>query len=236
MKAVAYIRVSGKSQVDGDGPDRQRQAIVEFCATHELNYAADLFEQGVSGTVEGLDRPKFAEALNLAASWGHAIIVERMDRLARDLMVQELILRECRERGVKVFATDQGLVDMASEGGDPSRVLIRQIMGAIAQWEKSVIVMKLRKARDRKRAETGRCEGPKPYGATGEERRVIDRILSLCDQGFSSVVIAQTLNREGHVRRGGLGWHGLAVYRVLKNQKGIHKCEAEDSITHQTKP
>jgi len=47
---------------------------------------------------------------------------------------------------------------------DPTRVLIRQVLGAVAQFEKSVIVAKLRAARVRKRRETGRCEGRKPFG------------------------------------------------------------------------
>ena len=39
-----------------------------------------------------------------------------------------------------------------------------QMMGAIAQYEKAMIVLKLRAARECKKARTGRCEGCKPYG------------------------------------------------------------------------
>jgi hypothetical protein len=46
---------------------------------------------------------------------------------------------------------------------DPTRILVRQMMGAVAQYEKSQIVLKLRGARMRKRAKEGRCEGRKPY-------------------------------------------------------------------------
>lgn len=38
------------------------------------------------------------------------------------------------------------------------------MMGAVAQYEKSQIVLKLRGARLRKKAKTGRCEGRKPFG------------------------------------------------------------------------
>ena len=41
---------------------------------------------------------------------------------------------------------------------------MRQIFGAIAEYEKTMIVIKLRGARQRKKARTGRCEGRKPYG------------------------------------------------------------------------
>jgi hypothetical protein len=40
--------------------------------------------------------------------------------------------------------------------------MVRQILGAISQFEKASLVAKLRHARDRKRAELGRCEGRKP--------------------------------------------------------------------------
>jgi hypothetical protein len=47
---------------------------------------------------------------------------------------------------------------------DPSRKLMRQIFGAIAKYEKTMIVLKLRGARVRMRARISRCEGAKPYG------------------------------------------------------------------------
>src|SRR5204863_235004 len=104
-------------------------------------------------------------------------VVERLDRLARDLMVSEFLLKELRIRGIKVFATDQGaLIDMANNEGDPTRKLIRQIIAALSEWEKSQLVLKLRVARERKRKQTGRCEGPLPYGSITAERIILDTI------------------------------------------------------------
>lgn len=53
---------------------------------------------------------------------------------------------------------------------DPSRKLMRQIFGAIAEYEKTMIVLKLRGARVRMRARNGRCEGAKPYGELPGEK------------------------------------------------------------------
>jgi DNA invertase Pin-like site-specific DNA recombinase len=47
---------------------------------------------------------------------------------------------------------------------DASRIMMRQIFGAVAQYEKAMIVGKLRGARQRVKAKTGRCEGRKHYG------------------------------------------------------------------------
>lgn len=225
MKAIAYIRVSGQGQCEGDGPDRQREKIKAFCASHLFQYAAEAFEQGVSGTVEALDRPAFVDALSLVPANNtvgenpYCIVVERMDRLARDLMVQELLLSECRKRGIKVYAADQGLIDVANDAGNPTQTLVRQIMGAIAQWEKSVIVMKLRGARERKKRETGRCEGPLPYGATQAEQEVLDFIRRGLQDGRPYSHIAASLNLSGLKTRTGKPWSKARVAHVWFKQK-----------------
>ena len=55
MNVISYIRVSGKSQIDGDGPDRQRLAVSAFCEAHGLSHLREFFDEGVSGTE--MDRP-----------------------------------------------------------------------------------------------------------------------------------------------------------------------------------
>jgi len=246
MKAFAYIRVSGKAQVDGDGPDRQRDKIADFCKKNSIEFLTDFFEQGVSGTVEAFDRPAFVEMLSeidrVDRAWLETheangdiakypqmpcvrleekmcVVVERMDRLARDLMVQEMLLVECRKRGIRVYATDQGLVDVANDGGDPSRTLIRQIFGAIAQWEKSVIVMKTRSARDRIRKATGRCEGVKPYGELPGESTILGHIRNWRSQGLAYRDIAGSLNLSGYKTRHGQPWTKKHVANVLQTQR-----------------
>lgn len=230
MKAFAYIRVSGKAQVDGDGPDRQREKILAFCVKNGLTFANEFFEEGVSGTVDGLDRPAFVRLLGEAELYPPddrrpCIVVERMDRLARTLVVQEVLLAECKKRGIKVFSADRGeLVDQASDGADPSVVLIRQILGAVAQWEKSVIVMKLKAAKDRKRRETGRCEGPKPYGSRPGESEILNYALSLKQLGFPMAHVAGSLNLCGFKTRTGKQWNKARVAHLFQSTKE-QKCE-----------
>lgn len=66
-------------------------------------------------------------------------------------------------------------------------MLVRQIFGAIAQYEKAMLVMKLAGARQRVKARDGRCEGDKPYGAHPKypgEPEVIEQIRALRGQGM----------------------------------------------------
>lgn len=201
INAFGYVRVSGRGQMDGDGPQRQRDAIEKFCAAINIDLAGIFTDGGVSGTVEAMDRPQFTEMIGYIEREDteavETIVVERLDRLARDLIVQEMLLAECRKRGIRVYAVDQGLINQASADIDPTRTLIRQVIGALSQWEKSSLVLKLRAARDRKRAATGRCEGPLPYGHKPGEADIIKYVTSAHYAGSSFADIANLLRLEG---------------------------------------
>ena len=220
MNIYGYIRVSGAGQLDGDGFDRQREKVILFCQKHDLTLRGSYEEPAVSGTVEAMDRPTFAQMIrDIIASEGQvtAIVVERMDRLARDLMVSEFLLRECRSRNIKVFAADQeALIDLASNDVDPTRVLIRQVLGALSQWEKSMLVAKLRSARERVKAAKGKCEGKKPYGYYPAERKTLELLKSGMFHGWSVRKIASFLNESGLRTRKGTPWTGSSVAPFLK--------------------
>jgi len=233
MKVIAYLRVSGKAQVEGDGFARQAVSINTFCDAQNLECIEVFKDEGVSGTVEGMDRPAFSKAVEFALNSEmpvEAIVVERMDRLARDLMVQEFLLRECRDRGIKVFAADRGnLEDVSSNDVDPTRVLIRQILGALAQWEKANLVAKLAAARNRIKASGQRCEGNRPFGDLPGEKVLLLLVTSLRDGGLSWEGIADTLSREGYRTRRGAPWtrSGICDLYTKHGNKAAFKPEPE---------
>ena len=178
QQAVGYLRVSGKGQVDGDGPERQRQAIARYAKSASLTLIEEFSDLGVSGTTELADRPGLAALLDRLESNGvRAVVVERADRLARDLMVQEVIVGQFVKIGARILTSDG--VDLTSGDQDPTRRLIRQVLGAVSEFEKNVIVLKLRAARERKRARGERVEGVKPYGHFPAEHAIIERMRRL---------------------------------------------------------
>ena len=91
MKAFAYLRVSGRSQVEGDGFNRQLAVIRSYATAQGITIARVFREEGVSGTLEGMDRPAWVEMITGILTNGvKTIIIEKLDRLARDLiMIQE---------------------------------------------------------------------------------------------------------------------------------------------------
>src|SRR5262245_20588597 len=131
-KAVSYVRVSGKGQADGDGPERQRQIIQGFAKSSGLAIVEEYSDLGVSGTRELSDRPGLARLLDRIQSNGvRTVIVERADRVARDLMVQEVIVGQFAKLGARILTADG--VDLTSSD-DPTRRLIRQVLGAVAEF------------------------------------------------------------------------------------------------------
>lgn len=211
--AYAYLRVSGLGQVDGDGFPRQLAAIKKYASANGLKIIKTFREEGVSGKTELDGRIALKAMLEALASNGaKTVIIERLDRLARDLMVQENIIADLRKRGFDLISVAEP--DLCSN--DPSRVLMRQIFGSIAQYDRAMTVAKLRGARERMKARTGRCEGRKPYGARPGEAKVIGRMKELRGQGLAVDKIAETLNAEGVKPRAGQCWYATSVYRILK--------------------
>lgn len=212
MKAFAYLRVSGKDQVKGDGFTRQLHAIKAHAKAKGITVAKVFREEGVSGTVETLNRPAWREMMQALHSNGiKAIMVEKLDRLARDLMVQEAAIGDLRRNGFELVSVAEPDLMAA----DATRVLMRQLLGAVAQYDKSMIVSKLAGARARKRAATGRCEGRKQYGFYPGETATIERMKALRAEGLGFDRIAAKLNAEGAVTRMGTSWHGVVINRIL---------------------
>jgi DNA invertase Pin-like site-specific DNA recombinase len=212
QKCFAYLRVSGKAQVEGDGFPRQRTAIKAHAKANGYVIVREFVDKGVSGAIETTDRPAFAEMLKALFSNGvRTVMVEKLDRLARDLMVQEACIADLRKHGFTLVSVAEP--DLMAT--DPTRVLMRQLLGAVAQYDKSQIVMKLAGARMRKRAESGRCEGRKPFGERPGEQATITRMKALRAEGLGFDAIARRLNAEGVATRTGKPWHGFVVNTVL---------------------
>ena len=221
-KAFGYLRVSTKAQAANgrDGFPRQRAVIAAYAKAHGLTLAEEFKDTGVPGKTAAEDRPGLADLFGRLADNGvRLVLVETADRLARDLMVSEIILAQFRDLGVRVVACDSD-TDLTVGEEDATRVLIRQVLGAVAQFEKTRIVVKLRAARNRKRKETGRCEGIKPYGDLPGEAEILARMKQLYRKPanrprLSYGRIAKALDAEGLKPRLAERWSSMAVRNIL---------------------
>lgn len=215
-KAFAYLRVSGKGQIDGDGFPRQLAAIRAYAKAHDIRIVRVFEEKGVPGKTDLENRPALSELVTALHSNGvRLVLVESLGRLARDLMIQESILHDLKRSGFDLISVQEP--DLCSE--DPSRKLMRQVMGAFHEYEKTMIVLKLGGARQRAKARHGKCEGRKPFGHFPGEAAALERIQALRKEGLGFDRIAARLNEEGVPSRTGRPWHGFVVNRILTGQK-----------------
>lgn len=230
---VGYLRVSTDRQAEhGHGIDVQRQAIKKWAKTNGVNVTHFVADEGISGS-NGLDtRVGLADALDLIRRKKvGGIVLYRLDRLARDLVLQETLLADVKRMGGAVHSTSAAEAGyLGDDPDDPSRALIRQVLGAVSQYEKSMIALRLRSGRRRKAEKGGYAFGAPPLGMRAEgselvpdeaEQTVIRRVLVLQADGMSVRGIATTLTAERvPTKRGNPTWHPTTVARVLERAAG----------------
>jgi DNA invertase Pin-like site-specific DNA recombinase len=231
MDIIAYLRCSSTSKADHeDSVDNQRLRINDWAVDHGHHVVAEYKDEGVSGT-DGLDgRRDLPRALDaLRDGTAHGLVVARLDRLARDLVVQEMLLAEIHRAGAEPMTTSAAEAQfLGDDPDDPSRKLIRVIVGAIHAYERDMITLRLRTGKARAR-EAGRYAGGfVPFGqrvVDGEivtdatETAAITRMRDLRTSGASYRSVAALLTAEGYPVRSG-GWHASMVYRALARAEG----------------
>ena len=116
------------------------------------------------------------------------------------------------KRGFELISVSEP--DLCSS--DPYRAAMRQMLGVFAELDRKTIVLKLRAARQRMRARTGRCEGRKPYGEREGEQEVVSLIRQLSARGMNYSAIAAKLNAEKvSTRYSGAKWYPANISRIL---------------------
>lgn len=227
MKAIGYIRVSTVEQAEnGNGLAAQEKAIFEYCARQELEVVEMFRDEGTSGANGEAVRPGLASLLAaLEEGKAEVLVIDTLDRLARDLILQETIIQRLARKGASVVAVKQP--DLM---GDPTRDMIRQILGAVSQYERALIKSRLRAGKAIKKARGGYIGGRPAFGLKVEdgkivqdpaEQRVIHRVRALVSEGYSLNAMAKALNEEGLVSKMGTKWSATTVRRVVKRlEKG----------------
>jgi DNA invertase Pin-like site-specific DNA recombinase len=226
-KVIGYVRVSTDRQAEvGLGVEIQEEAIRAWAKLARHRLVDVVRDEGVSGG-NGLESREGLVVALEALGEGRAagLVVYRLDRLARDLVVQEQLLAEVRRLGSEVFSTfESEQAYLSDDPDDPSRKLIRQILGAVSEYERAMTVLRLKLGRRRKAEKGGFAFGSPPFGYRGvhgdlkpdvDEQATLRRMHSLSGEGASLRQIAETLNGEGHKAKRGGPWHPQTVARAL---------------------
>ena len=224
IKAYGYLRVSGRGQVKGHGFARQFETIETYAKGHGYKVEAVFKDKAVSGTNDETHRPEFSAMIEDILSNGiRVVVIESLDRLARAYRIQEQLLIYMASRGITLINASTGEDVTQAINDDPMKKAMIQIQGVFAELDKSLLVRKLRKARDAKKKATGKCEGIKRYGENNaEEQAIIKKIryLRRLPRGLNKKratyqSICDQLNSEGLKTQRDKAWQPVQVWNVL---------------------
>lgn len=168
---VGYKRVSSVDQ----NPERQLSGL-------ELD---KVFEDKVSGST--IKRPQLKACLNYLRE-GDTLFVHSIDRLARNLSDLLQIIQDLMGKGVSLKFIKEGLSFEAESEGNPFQKLQLQILGSVAEFERSLI---------RERQREGIAKAKEKGKHLGRPKKITDdirkQIMSMVDEGLPQPEIARRL-------------------------------------------
>jgi len=160
VRAVAYLRVSSVSQVDGHSLDAQERLFYELCKNRGWEAVRVYREEGRSAHVEAIGRrPVFRQLLEDSSRHEFDVaIVHTLDRWSRNLKVT------LESLGI-LAKHDVGLVSITEniDYSRPEGMLFTQMLGAFAQYYSEALGTHVKKGLEQ-RATEGKHTGGIPFG------------------------------------------------------------------------
>lgn len=219
MKAVAYYRTSSASNVGEmkDSLNRQREAVTAYAEQQGIEIIDSFYDAAVSGADPIEDRAGFSDVMKqLEEQDIQAVLVENASRFARDLAVQLLGHDRLRKLGIQLIPVDAP--NYFTED-TPTAEMVRQILGAVAQFDKSQLVSKLKHGREAKKALLGKCEGRKSIAELNpeivREAKRLRRANPRTGKRMSYRKIAELLADNGYLTAAGNPYSASMIQRLL---------------------
>ena len=178
-KAVSYYRTSSLKNVgkDKDSKKRQEASCDLFASQNNYQVMNTFYDAGISGKTLPLERKEFTRMILWCEENNiKVIIVEDVKRYAREVVIQETTYRTLTEMGFEIYSASG---DVKFED-DAHSAFIRQIVGAMAEFDRKSIALRLQVARERMTkvneqrgiltlSGEGKCSGRKSYEEKDKE-------------------------------------------------------------------
>ena len=223
MRLIGYTRSSDTREQE-ESHTSQETTIRAWARAHGHRIVGVISEPaGTRGTTA--KRAGWADVLNaLDDGQGDGIVVRELERLSRDVLVQEQLMRDVWGQGKEVLSTAPSEADLRDDPEDPTRRLIRIIIGAVHAHNRDMTVLRMQRGKRRKQQRGGYLGGTARYGyhpvdeltPDPAEGKVARRIRRLHQAGLSIRKIADQLNAEQVPAKRGGPWHPTTVARVLQ--------------------
>jgi site-specific DNA recombinase len=225
LKLIGYCRVSTENQKEEGTIDLQIRDIKKFADSNNYDLVETFCDNGVSGSLEWFERKGMLEMFNYLEQHKDVdgVLIYKLDRLARDLRIQENIIYDLQEKQKKTIIS---IKEPDLDSKDITRVLFRQMLSAVAQYERGLITMRMMNGRLRKAEKGGYAGGSVAYGYVCKNKELkIDRkqaevvklIFQLRKKRKSLREIVAILNSENIKTARGGKWYAGTVRYILKN-------------------
>ncbi|MEU6170193.1 recombinase family protein [Streptomyces tanashiensis] len=229
LRLVMVRRVSTIGQaIDGYGLDAQDHDCRRWnsAAGHRIVHSV---VDGDKVTTSGTSTVDEREGLMEAIEWireGRAdgILAPNLDRLARELTVQEAVLAYTWALGGRAFTADHG-EHLEDDEDDPMRTAMRQMRGVFHQLDRGMIRKRLKDGRASKAAKGGYAYGAPPFGKQAVDGELVDAETEKAteelilrwheEEGIGPRPITRRLNEQGIPAKRGGKWHPATVARIL---------------------
>lgn len=240
-RPAIYVRVSTDEQAQsGTSLDTQIATLSEDLKGERSAEPLVFIDDGYSGSSP--NRPGLMELENaITNGLVSEVRVASLDRLARDLVLQETLLNRWSRQGIEFRSRREPDLGNA----DATRVLIRQVLGAISQYERAVIAARMLAGRIA-RAHQGFWPGGKVgfgYKLEGEPPKVVLdaepasfireaglRVLN----GERVAHIAEDLEKRNIPGPSGNGWEPGYLARMLRSP--IYRGEGRYRVREYVEP
>lgn len=142
MKVAIYVRVSTKKQDETNQLPRLREIA--------KNRGFEVFrEYSDEASAKDSNRPGWQDLMQDAKEHRFdAILVTKLDRVMRSLVQLNITMMNLQSYNVKLICADIGEIDFTT----PMGKVQMQIIGAIAEWEREIIIQRTREGIEARKA------------------------------------------------------------------------------------
>lgn len=229
MRRVAlYARVSSPRQEKEETIESQLEQLLTYAEQMKCEIPPQLqfIDKAITG--DYLARPGLDRLRDVAAAGAFQVLLcQHVDRLARNLGAQCVVLNELERAGVEVIFLNQ-----PDLGNGPQAKLLLNIQGAFAEYERVLIQERMRRGRLYRLRHGQSVPIQAPYGyrfqpaaqaqasawiVVAEEAAVVQQVFAWYNEGQLSLgQLAQQLNGQCTPSPEGKAWYGSTLGRLLR--------------------
>ncbi len=181
-RVALYLRVSTSEQT----VENQQRELAAVVARHGWNVVATFIDAGISGTKGRDKRPGYDRLCRgIARREFDQVAAWSVDRLGRSLQELVAFLGELHAKGVDLYLHQQGL-----DTSTPAGKAMFQMMGVFAEFERAMIVERVKAGLSRARSQGKRIGRP---SLPADKEAIVRRLLT----GGTGIVKAARLAAVG---------------------------------------